>query len=452
MAIGAGSHFKKGGWYQVCAAPDSKYKGENRFDLLTEPDKDRYRHQRRAIGPAYSIAGIEKHDALVSSYIDTFTDRLHSFDSKFVDLQTWTHIFSLDVLANLTLSKNMDYTAQGHDDHNMKGSEKHWAYFTVVGLFPWLVELTQTFPKLYNYTTPIVAMAFGLPLPTALSIFRFAVPNVLDRLKALDSTSTVKMPMDRPGLVLSHVDDMSSTKLPSENVTDSDADKDLLASLMRLHADKQTTFHPAWVLGMAMTNFGAGHDTMTITLSGMLYCIASHSNVQARLVHELKENRITRASSYTDIVTSVPYILAVLKESLRLYPNIGFMLPRIVPPSGISVGPHYIPPGTTVASSMYATHHDPATYADPEAFRPERWMPDGTAQKKEEIHRMEGVWLGFGGGSHSCPGQHLARFCVVKGVARVLGEFEVGVEGEPRVRGWFSAHMSGVRVMFRPRE
>lgn len=447
-AYSAGSSFTKDAWYQVCAAPDSKYKGVERFDLLTEHDKERYRHQRRAIGPAYSVAGMEKHAGIISTYIDVYADRVKGLRGEKVDLQEWTHIFALDALARLTLSKSLDYTAKGNDGGNMLASDKHWAYFTVVGLFPWLVDLTQTFPRAYNYTTLLVARFFGLPVPTSLPIFQFAVPNVLERLGALESTSTAKMPMDRPGLTTSHVDDVPCSKELYEDAGD---EQDLLATLMKLHADREARFHPGWVLGITLTNFGAGHDTMTITLTSMLYLVAKHPEVQNRLVRAMREKGITDKSSYTDMVTSVPYFLAVLKESLRIFSPIGFMLPRVVPPGGVHVDGHSIPSGTTVASSMYATHHDAAVFPSPQTFSPERWLADGSEAKKKEIARMDAVWMGFGGGSRSCPGQHLARFCVVKVLARLLNEFEIEVEGEVEVRGWFSAHVGGVGVRFRER-
>ncbi|KAL5394302.1 hypothetical protein PMIN03_003823 [Paraphaeosphaeria minitans] len=95
-----------------------------------------------AIGPVHSVTGMEMHEALASSYIHTFTKRLHALDSTLVDLQTWTHIFALEVLSSLILSKSNDYASQGHDGRNMSTSDKHWAYFTVIGILPRLVDLT----------------------------------------------------------------------------------------------------------------------------------------------------------------------------------------------------------------------------------------------------------------------------------------------------------------------
>lgn len=85
-AYSAGSPYIKGPWYQVCKAPRSKARGDDSFDLLTEMDKDKYRLQRRAIGPSYSIAGVEKHERLLDKYLDKYVSRLKSHKGEWVDL------------------------------------------------------------------------------------------------------------------------------------------------------------------------------------------------------------------------------------------------------------------------------------------------------------------------------------------------------------------------------
>ena len=74
---GAGTSFTKGDWYQMCAAPDKNWKPVDEvLDLLTETNMEKYRRQRRAIGPAYSITGLEKHEELLDAYIDKFVAKL----------------------------------------------------------------------------------------------------------------------------------------------------------------------------------------------------------------------------------------------------------------------------------------------------------------------------------------------------------------------------------------
>ncbi|KAF2735899.1 cytochrome P450, partial [Polyplosphaeria fusca] len=446
----AGSTFTKGEWYQVCSAPDSRRKGDDRFDLLTEKDKERYRLQRRAIGPAYSIKGMEKHEALLDGYLDHFCSKLASMKGSWIDLAEWMHIFAIDGISTFTFSKRLDYTSLGHDGGNMEGSDKHWAFFTVVGLFPWITDLMQSIPKVGMLLMVPVAFVFGLPTPTGMPMFAFAVPNVLSRLQRLESTAEAKMPADRPGLVTSNHGLADNGKPVSEHVAEGE-EQDLLASVMQLHASKEERFLPAWVLGISLTNFGAGHDTMTMTLSSAVYWLATSREAKAKLMRELEKAEIGPGSTYAEIVNRVPYLMGCLKESLRLFPVIGTSMPRVVPETGVTLSGKYLPPGTIVGCHQWALGHDATLFPDPESFKPERWLPDGTEEKKRAIGRMDGVWLGFGGGSRSCPGQHLARFFVIKLLARLFGEFEVEVRGKPDFHGWFSTHLYGIEVSLKQR-
>ena len=133
IAYSAGTDFVKGDWYQACAAPDKQARvrdGEH-LDLLTETRKEEYRMQRRAIGPAYSIAGLEKHEHHLDAYLDHYTNKLHELGGKAVDLALWTHIYALDALGSFVLSKNLDYVGQGHDGGNLAASDTVWGCFTM---------------------------------------------------------------------------------------------------------------------------------------------------------------------------------------------------------------------------------------------------------------------------------------------------------------------------------
>ena len=448
----AGSPYVKGHWYQVCKAPGAKARGEDEFDLLTEKNKDRYRMQRRAIGPAYSIAGMEKHEALLDQHIEKFMACLERRKGVWIDLAEWMHIYALDGIASFTLGKSPNYMDTGRDGQNMVASDKHWAYFTVVGLFPWLVDLTQALPKTGMWLMIPIALCFGLAIPTGLPIFGFAVPLIMNRLLSLESTSEVTPPDDRPGLETS----LKSKNAPMDSVADestqdaNEDEPDLLASLMKLHTAKEDRFRPSWVLGITLTNFGAGHDTTTLALSSTLYLILTHSPTKQRLLHELREAGITPSSSYHDIVQGVPYLLACMKEAQRLIPPLGIFMQRVVPLTGANMCGYHIPPGTNVGVHQSSIHQLSSVFPSPEKFQPERWMSDGSEERRKEIGRMDACWLGFGGGSRNCPGQHLGRFFVVKLLARLMVEFGEGVEvrGMPEFQGWFSVHMHGVDVRF----
>ncbi|CAO2647542.1 Nn.00g084640.m01.CDS01 [Neocucurbitaria sp. VM-36] len=452
LGYAAGTNFTKGDFYQVTATPDKKWRQEEYLDLFTEMNMEKYRRQRRAIGPAYSIAGLEKHEALLDGYIEQYIARLKSLEGRKVDLAEWAHIYALDALSHVVVSKAADYTSQGSEGGNKAASVTIWSCFMTIGLFPGFVNLMHSIPKVGPLLMVPACLVFGLPPPAMWPLFGFCVPSIIERLKTLDSTSNIQLPGDRPGFIVSHGKDLMARAKDSE---DSEApatngsEKDLLATLMKLHHDKEARFPPSWVLGIALTTFAAGHETMMFMLAGCIYHTFTSPSILQRLRTDMAHENVTKTSGYTEIVTKLPLFLAVMKESMRLWPSVGFILPRNVPAStGATVSNTFLPPGTTMAISLWATHYDADLFPRPEMFDPDRWLADGTEAKKKEIGRLEGLWMGFGGGSRSCVGQHLARFFVVKILARLVLEFDVEISGTPEFGGWFPEGMEGVDARF----
>lgn len=239
-----------------------------------------------------------------------------------------------------------------------------------------------------------------------------------------------------------------------EEVDDGRKEEDLLASLMSLHSTKPTSFPPSWVLGISLTNFGAGHDTVMITLAGLLYQLATHPSYVAQLRHDMATQHLSKSAGYSEIVTKVPLFNVLLKESLRLVPAVSFYLPRIVPPGGATISNYRIPGGTTVGCHLWATHRDASVYPDPHSFKPERWMHDGSEESRNRTRRMENMYMGFGGQSRSCPGQNLGKMFVLKAVKRCVEEFDMEVKGdlEEGCTGWFATGLRGVGIRFLPRQ
>lgn len=94
-----------------------------------------------------------------------------------------------------------------------------------------------------------------------------------------------------------------------------------------------------------------------------------------------------------------PYLEAVFKETLRLFPPVPLTIREAE--RDIQLGGYTIPAGTHLAVSMYGLHHSPKYWLDPEAFLPERFLPGG-----------EGVdsaaYMPFGEGPRGCIGQRYA--------------------------------------------
>ena len=226
----------------------------------------------------------------------------------------------------------------------------------------------------------------------------------------------------------------------------------------------RSEFKMGWAYGSSVTALGAGVDTMTWTINTTLTSIGLDSHVQS-LVHSeidaaIKSGAIPSSGpvDYEASVNALPYLQACLKEAMRLYPNIGIPLERIVPHAvgSISFDGYNIPVGTTVGTNSWVQARNKSVFgSDAESFRPERW----TEAAKEEKYLMSTCDLSFGTAARSCPGKHLAWVVMSKFLATVLRDFEIKVcnelNGKPGPGGqvWkmettFPTKSVGVDVVF----
>ena len=68
-----------------------------------------------------------------------------------------------------------------------------------------------------------------------------------------------------------------------------------------------------------------------------------------------------------------PYVEAVVKETLRLYPPVPTTTREAR--GDIKVGPYSVPAGATVVTAIWSYHHDPEIWPEAASFRPERFLP-----------------------------------------------------------------------------
>jgi cytochrome P450 len=95
----------------------------------------------------------------------------------------------------------------------------------------------------------------------------------------------------------------------------------------------------------------------------------------------------------------MPFLQACIKESLRLHPALGMVLPRVVPDPGVTICGVFIPGGTEVGCNAWTVHRDKDVYGpDADLFVPERWLDPDT----EKVKMLERYNFAFGAGSRTC--------------------------------------------------
>lgn len=147
------------------------------------------------------------------------------------------------------------------------------------------------------------------------------------------------------------------------------------------------------------TIFFAGYETTTTTLSWVWYLLATHPAVREKLHTEI--SRVLSGSlPDSQHIRQMPLLDQVIKEVLRLYPA-AWLFDR-EPVEATTIGGYPVRAGQTIFISPYLVHRNPACFAAPDEFRPERFSNDA----EKSLPRF--AYLPFGGGPRICIGQAFA--------------------------------------------
>ncbi|MCJ1390235.1 hypothetical protein MMC18_003093 [Xylographa bjoerkii] len=156
----------------------------------------------------------------------------------------------------------------------------------------------------------------------------------------------------------------------------------------------------------------SGHDTTSSSLCYILYLLSTHPDSLSRLRAEHDGIFGVDPSQAVDLITEDPYLLnklpytvAVIKESIRLFPAASTT--RSGEP-GFSItdskGRQYPTEGCLVWLISHAIQRDPAYWPQPDEYIPDRWLsaPD------DPLYPVKGAWRPFEHGPRACIGLELS--------------------------------------------
>lgn len=168
----------------------------------------------------------------------------------------------------------------------------------------------------------------------------------------------------------------------------------------------------------------AGTETTSGTLAWTWYELAKRPAVAARVYEEI--DRVVGARPVTaDDIAGLEYTQRVLCEVLRMR-SIWISTRRALRP--IELGGLTIPTGTEMSFSLYAVHHDPALYPQPDEFDTGRWLPE------VERTRPRGSFIPFLDGNRKCLGDSFAWTEMLVVLATVAANWRLQLLPGTRVR------------------
>lgn len=169
---------------------------------------------------------------------------------------------------------------------------------------------------------------------------------------------------------------------------------------------------------LLMDMLHAGTDTTSTALEWAMTELLKRPLLMKKAQEELENvvgpNRKVRESD----LPHLPYLHAVVKETLRLYPPAPLMVPHESLHSCSLLG-YEIPGKTRVIINAWAIGRDPTSWEDAEEFKPERFMGRSVDVKGQDFQLIP-----FGSGRRGCPGIQLAMVAVEFVLAQLLHCFD----------------------------
>ncbi|CAN1303640.1 Cytochrome P450 93A3 [Linum perenne] len=204
--------------------------------------------------------------------------------------------------------------------------------------------------------------------------------------------------------------------------------EDLLDVLLDISEDESSEIRLSRenIKAFILDIFAAGTDTSAITTEWALAELINHLDILTKLQQEI-DSVVGKSRMVQELdIPNLPYLQAVVKETLRLHPT----GPLIVRESteDCEIQGYNISARTRLFVNVWAIGRDPNHWEEPLEFRPERFI-DGKGSHVE-VRGQHFEMLPFGSGKRGCPGTTLALHMVQTTLAVMVQCFEWKVDGD----------------------
>lgn len=329
----------------------------------------------------YSLQAINQHEPVIRNKADIFLERIISeaaaSSSHTVDVFPLCGLFSLEIICKVAFD----------NDINAKSTTPGLNFLHAMSQAAIIAPLTNTFPLLAH---------------TKLSeSFPGVIGKAFTQRRQWEETTRAIY---------------TSFRRDSEQTGQDGKDKFLASPFVHKVDDflgRRLTEDEG--LEEAMGLCFAGSGTTSTTIVYILYHLSRPENraMQCRLREELCSPKWSTAS-----ITDLPYLNAVIKETMRLNPSLMGTLPRILTTTvvadieddhvqpGVKPKPLVFPPGTRIAMQNYVHHRNPKVYPDPHSFNPDRWLGMTGSSTSSAVEK---AFTPYSLGPRNCIGQNLAN-------------------------------------------
>ncbi|HEX6541824.1 MAG TPA: cytochrome P450 [Ktedonobacterales bacterium] len=214
--------------------------------------------------------------------------------------------------------------------------------------------------------------------------------------------------------VRAELDSMLLAKIAERRQAPTD---DILGMLVKAGDEQNRPFTDRELLGQLHILLVAGHETTTTLSAWLLYLLAAHPDLLARVRAEMEEALAATGGEVTlEAIKAMRLLGYTADEAGRLYPPVGNVPRGVV--KDFTFGGYHVPAGTRVLLSLAACHRLPHVFTNPDEFDPDRFAPP-----REEDKRTPYSLVTFGGGPRICIGINFAQVEVKAMATHILRHY-----------------------------
>ena len=165
--------------------------------------------------------------------------------------------------------------------------------------------------------------------------------------------------------------------------------------------------------------FVAGTNTSATTVEWTMVELIRNPRTMKTLQNEVRKVVESKGIIEEDDIEKMPYLKAVIKESLRLHLPVPLLIPRESTHDTKVLG-YDVASGTRVLINAWAIARDPCLWEKPEEFYPERFLDTSIDYKGLHFELIP-----FGSGRRGCPGITFAVAIAELAIAKLVHKFDL---------------------------
>ncbi|KAI1352859.1 cytochrome P450 [Xylaria sp. FL0043] len=373
--------------------------------LFNTRDRVEHTRKRKMVSHTFAPKSVSQFEPYIAENLETFVNRWDELAEKsprgdktaYVDCLKWFNYVAFDTIGDLAFGAPFGMLKAGADIAEVRTSlDAPPIYAPAVEILNRRGEVSATLgclPSIKPYAKWLPDPFFSQGLAAVEKLAGIAIARVKERL-------------DNP---------------PDINR------KDLLARLQEGRDEKGEPLGFEELTAEALTQLIAGSDTTSNSSCALLYYVAKTPGVIKKLQEELDAaipDNNTNVPDYESI-RNLPYLEAVINETLRIHSTSGIGLPRQIPEGspGLHLHGYYFPAATVLSVPTYTIHHSKEIWGqDADEFRPERW--------EKATPRQRNAFIPFSHGPRSCVGRNVAEMEMKMIAATWLRRYDVFLRQE----------------------